>query len=83
MTCVSILVKSTPESHLPDHTISQRVVCISPLLCLIASLFPSQMDIDGDMSEALYDKLLELEDKVHRKLKEEKKGIRATPQLPE
>lgn len=53
---------------------------ISPLLCLIASLFPSQMDIDGDMSEALYDKLLELEDKVCRKLKEEKKGIWATPQ---
>uniref|UniRef100_A0A673VWA3 Hydroxysteroid (17-beta) dehydrogenase 7 n=1 Tax=Salmo trutta TaxID=8032 RepID=A0A673VWA3_SALTR len=47
---------------------------LSPLLCLIASLFPSQMDTDGDMSEALYDKLLELEDKVHRKLKEEKKA---------
>ncbi|XP_055777959.1 3-keto-steroid reductase/17-beta-hydroxysteroid dehydrogenase 7-like [Salvelinus fontinalis] len=36
---------------------------------------PRKMDIDGDMSEALYDKLLELEDKVRRKLKEEKKGI--------
>uniref|UniRef100_A0A4W5NLQ6 Hydroxysteroid (17-beta) dehydrogenase 7 n=1 Tax=Hucho hucho TaxID=62062 RepID=A0A4W5NLQ6_9TELE len=36
---------------------------------------PRKMNIDGDMSEALYDKLLELEDKVRRKLKEEKKGI--------
>ncbi|XP_071751878.1 3-keto-steroid reductase/17-beta-hydroxysteroid dehydrogenase 7 [Centroberyx gerrardi] len=39
-----------------------------------------KMDVDEDMSEALYEKLLQVEDKVRKKLKEKQKSIPASSQ---